>query len=525
MALILRRLRNRVLQRVVIDWGGGEIRSIETLLLLTNLLIFFVLAIPRLRAVYWMRHSVPIALLIGVAQVLTEGSRWQMVPAYTLAGLFFLVWLLRNIVPLDGPVRRILNNRVAVGLAVVLGALGLVVSIALPIVLPVFRFPHPGGPYEIGTLTHHWVDTSRPEIFATDPNARRELIVQIWYPAKGELSSPRAPYVQDADTLTPALARLINLPEFTLGHFEYVTTNATPSAPVADDKPNYPVLIFLEGANGFRQMNTFQIEELVSHGYIVAAIDQPYTAASVVFPDGHQATGLSLNQMKPLIRQSYSPADKAPTLKGRTFKSGITSYLAQDVIFTLDRLTTLNQADSNGILTGRLDLQRAGTFGISLGGIVGGETCRLETRLRACLVMDAPMPTDVVQAGLQQPTMWITRDTETMRLERRRAGGWSEVDISEHQTTMRTTFENQRGDGYFVRVPGMFHVNLTDVPYWSPLFSRLGVTGPIDRQRAHSIVNAYSLAFFDRHLKGQPKVLLHGPTEQYPEVLFETHQP
>jgi hypothetical protein len=139
--------------------------------------------------------------------------------------------------------------------------------------------------------------------------------------------------------------------------------------------------------------------------------------------------------------------------------------------------------------------------------------------------MDAPMPTDVVQAGLQQPTMWITRDAETMRLERRRAGGWSEVDISEHQVTMRTTFENLRGDGYFVRVPGMFHVNLTDVPYWSPLLSRLGVTGPIDRQRAYSIVNAYSLAFFDRHLKGQPRVLLKGPTEQYPEVLFETCQP
>ena len=26
-------------------------------------------------------------------------------------------------------------------------------------------------------------------------------------------------------------------------------------------------------------MNTFQVEELVSHGYIVAAIDQPYAAA------------------------------------------------------------------------------------------------------------------------------------------------------------------------------------------------------------------------------------------------------
>ena len=90
---------------------------------------------------------------------------------------------------------------------------------------------------------------------------------------------------------------------------------------------------------------------------------------------------------------------------------------------------------------------------------------------------------------------------------------------------MRAAFNSLRGDRYFVQVPGMFHANLTDVPYWSPLFSWFGVTGPIDGQRAHRIVNAYSLGFFDRHLEGQPGVLLNGPTEQYPEVRFETHRP
>jgi alpha-beta hydrolase superfamily lysophospholipase len=60
------------------------------------------------------------------------------------------------------------------------------------------------------------------------------------------------------------------------------------------------VLLFLEGATGFRQMNTFQVEELVSHGYVVAAIDQPGAAAAVVFPDGRQAAGLALSQLHAL---------------------------------------------------------------------------------------------------------------------------------------------------------------------------------------------------------------------------------
>ena len=423
-------------------------------------------------------------------------------------------------------------RRFAIVLAVGVAVFGLAFSVALPIALPVFRFPQPDGPYTVGTLTYHWVDGNRAEVFSADARARRELMVQIWYPAKAgpqpssqsSAPSPSDCYVQNADALAKAFSRLKHLPQFVFTPLKHVTTHAVPSAPVADDRPNHPVLIFLQGAFGFRQMNTFQVEALASHGYIVVAIDQPHTAAWVVFPDGREVGALPLEQMMPLIHQSYSPAAIAPTLNARAFDKGIVPYLAEDVSFTLNQLAQLNQADPNAVLTGRLDLQHVGTFGVSLGGIVGSEACRIEPRLRACLFMDAPMPVDVVKSGLQQPAMWITRDAETMRLERRRSGGWSEADISAHQTSMGTAFKNVRGAGYFVQVPGMFHVNLTDVPYWSPLLPWLGVTGPINARRAHDIINAYSLAFFNRHLLGRAQALLEGPATQYPEVIFDARQ-
>jgi hypothetical protein len=74
-------------------------------------------------------------------------------------------------------------------------------------------------------------------------------------------------------------------------------------------------------------------------------------------------------------------------------------------------------------------------------------------------------------------------------------------------------------------VPGMYHVNFSDAPYFSPIMSQIGLTGPIDGQRGQDIVNAYSSAFFDKHLKAQPETLLDGPTKQYPEVLFDTRRP
>jgi predicted dienelactone hydrolase len=495
-------------------------RPLETLLLLAILLTFFVLAVPRLPVMNWMGYAPLVALLIAVTQIVVEGPRWQMIPAYTLTIIFFLIWLLGIALPGGVHVNRIVSI-----LSAGVGILVLVISIALPILLPVFHFPKPKGLYAIGTVTYHWVDTSRPELFTADPNDHRELMVQVWYPARDEPSALRAMYIQDADAVTPAMARVTHFPGFLFTHFKYVTTNAVASAPVADDQASYPVLIYLTGLGGFRAASTFQIEELVSHGYIVVGIDQPGAVAMVRYSDGREISGWPKAEIDPLIMQSVEPEPQAPMLYGTALPDGLTPYFGQDVSFTLDQLSAVNASDPNHILTGRLDLRRVGTFGISLGGMNAAEACLKDPRLKACLIMDVWMTADVVKSGLQQPTMFMTRDADTMRLERERSGGWTEKDISLTLTTMRAVYESLLGDGYYLQIPTMFHINFTDAPYWSPIMSQMGLTGPIDGQRGFDIVNAYSLAFFDRYLEGQPSPLLNGPSEQYPEVVFETRRP
>lgn len=138
-----------------------------------------------------------------------------------------------------------------------LGAITLAILVAPLIIQPVFYFPRPAGQYTMGTLTYHLTDSNRAEIFSTDASKRRELMVQIWYPAKTakQLLSPspslRAPYVQDATALANALLRLKNLPAVLFRQFKYVTTHAIAGAPVADEKPSCPVLILLEGLLAF----------------------------------------------------------------------------------------------------------------------------------------------------------------------------------------------------------------------------------------------------------------------------------
>lgn len=497
-------------------------RPVEILLVVADLLTFLVVAVTRLRATRWMGGIALITLSLAAVQILVEGPRWQMILAYILTGSLLFVWVIQSFGKSSGIVKRILTSRLVAGCAISLAIIGLGLSAALPVVLPVFHFPRPSGPYAIGTVTYHWTDVSRREAFSPDKTMRRELMVQIWYPARQGSSSSSAPYLPDADAVTTALARLHHLPDIAFQYLKYVTTNAAESVPVANDQPDYPVLIYLEGLTGYRQLSTFQVEELVSHGYIVVGIDQPGVAASVVFPDGHQIaiTGL-FTQIQSLVNQSLSPAEKSPQIFGQTFKDGIIPYFAHDVSFTLDQLAVLNTKDPQGILTGKLDLAHTGMFGVSLGGMVGAEACLKDPRLKVCLVMDVAMTADVVHSGLQQPVMWITRPADTMRLERQKDGGWPEQAIEQTQTTMRTVYNSLPGDGYFVQVPGAFHIDFTDLDLLSPLFPIPGIIdGPIGSQRAHEIINAYSLAFFDKYLKSEPEALLAGPSAYYPEVIF-----
>jgi len=494
-------------------------RFFEILLSITNLLAFLGLAIPRLHAMRWKGYVSLVALLIAFAQIGVEGPRWQMIPAYGLTILFVLIWLFGIALPGRGHVHRI----VAI-LSTGAGMVVFIVSIVLPILMPVFHFAQPTGPYGIGTVIYHWVDTSRPELFTPDPNDHRELMAQVWYPAKPEPSGPHALYIQDGDAVTLAMAHLLRFPDFLFTHFKYVTTNAVASAPIADNFSSYPVLIYLTGLDGFRAVSTFQIEALVSHGYIVVGLDQPGAVAMARFPDGRQISGWKKAEIDPLIMQSVEPQPNAPALYGKALPDGIIPYFAQDVTFALDQLSAVNISDPEHILTCRLDLGHAGTFGISLGGMTAGEACLKEPRLKACLIMDVWMTADVVRSGLQQPTMFITRDADTMRLERQRSGGWTEKDIALTLTTMRAVFERLPGDGDYLQIPTMFHLNFTDFPYWLPITSQLGLTGPIDGQRGFDILNAYSLAFFDRYLKSQPSPLLDGPSKQFPEVILETHR-
>jgi hypothetical protein len=69
-------------------------------------------------------------------------------------------------------------------------------------------------------------------------------------------------------------------------------------------------------------------------------------------------------------------------------------------------------------------------------------------------------------------------------------------------------------------IRGTTHRNYSDSPFFSPLKFLTGA-GAISTDRAVQIINQYTLAFFDKTLKGQSEPLLAGVSPDFPEARLE----
>ncbi|MBL7162268.1 MAG: hypothetical protein ISS57_06655 [Anaerolineales bacterium] len=205
--------------------------------------------------------------------------------------------------------------------------------------------------------------------------------------------------MENAEVMGPAIADYLVLPSFSLDHLTYAESHAYKNAPLAGSQDTYPLLLFSHGWNGFRAQNSFQVEELASHGYVVVAPDHTYGAVTTVFSDGRVAgnnpqalpfgAGLPINEFRPIAKK-------------------LVRQWAEDLGFILDRLSQDYSGIQLGLLSGRLDLENVGVLGHSTGGGAAIEFCAQDSRCAAVFGMDpymTPVSEDVLTKGISQPLL------------------------------------------------------------------------------------------------------------------------
>jgi len=77
-------------------------------------------------------------------------------------------------------------------------------------------------------------------------------------------------------------------------------------------------------------------------------------------------------------------------------------------------------------------------------------------------------------------------------------------------------YDHAAGPAYLVTVKGTQHYNFTDMTLASPLAQSFHLSGPINGDQMVRIMNAYTLAFFDKHLRDLAAPLLNGISADFP---------
>jgi len=438
------------------------------------------------------------ALVVIVTHGRVEGLRWQMYPLYAFTTILFLMSLPAYLRARgEGELQPRPTGRALAGLGLSLALLA--VSTALPALLPVPAIPPPSGSYSVGTTTRLLVDETRREIYSGETEPRR-FMLQFWYPAQPPTPELKpAAWMPDAALIAPEIAEYIGLPRFFLNHLVYARSSAYPDLPPRRETGPYPVLVFIHGWNGFRQQSTFLMQELASHGYVVASLDLPYGARLVVFPGGSLA---------PNNPNALPPSSSLPRDEYEATARILVNQWAGDLAYTLDWLAEVNTNPAEP-LNGLLNLDQIGIFGHSTGGGAAIQFCGTDARCQAGLTYDAfvrPVSVEVLQNGSQQPFLYIFSEL------------WPFVRNTE---LFEAYYRQVPPTNRVVTILGADHYDFTDLPALSPLAPQLGLKGPIDGARVQQLLMEYTLAFFDQTLKNQPTPLLAGPSQDYPEARFD----
>lgn len=369
----------------------------------------------------------------------------------------------------------------------------LIVSIALPSIFPVFKLPQPSGPYEVGTKDLHLI-LDRDEVITTDKTDKRALMIKVWYPSNESLGK-QDPYIDEGGR--HGFAQKYGLPNSAFNYLDKIETRVYRDINIAKEK--FPVLIFSHGYNSKANSYYALLSEIVSHGYVVFAVNHTYESTGSTFPDGtevyfnyqyaQEIESDTWRLMEPVVEAFNN--DLTFEERHPIVKKGLTSYFVRDMEerWAMDVVDVVNQIvdwNSNGFFKGHLDSSNIGVFGHSRGGGAAGEALLTDNRIKAGANIDGVQWGRIVNTSFDDPFLYISAD-------------WPEdkEDLNSH------AYINKSKDVFYeAKVLGTLHSNFMDIPYMIPV-KTLSQAGSIDPDLAIEITSKVVTAFFDKHLKNK----------------------
>ena len=356
------------------------------------------------------------------------------------------------------------------------------------------------GQHLIGTKRMVWIDSTRTNWFLDGYGPYRQLMAQIWYPADASalLSSvKKSKYIDNKKALTYTIElQGYKIPEILTNQIGSIKCNSWEDAlPLSNKK--FPILIFSHGHGGLRTQNTNQVEELVSHGYVVIAVDHTYDAGFVEFPDGNIAYSLTAK-----------PEGERLNETPETFYTRF-GYRVDDIDFVINKIDSFDDYDLN--ISSIMDKNNIGIFGHSFGCLTSVYATYFNDRIKSCFGLDGwfePLHDSLVFKNLNKPIMHLGQNNKGDEQF------WNDVNFIK----MNNFIKSNSDLSVMIDIPGSHHYDYTDFTYFSYVAKKLNFSGIVPTKKMAKIMNVTLLDFFNHTLKNDKKINLDNYKKEFSEI-------
>jgi len=431
------------------------------------------------------------SLLFGT--IMTIGANWRMIPAY-------IVLLLLTLQVFVKPKSTMVSKKLSMKIFKILGiVVATFAMFTLPKLFPIMSFPEPTGEYTVGTQTFHLIDKNRKEFVVPNHQVNRELMIQVYYPAEKGTGQP-SPYFEHIDALTEQLAATQGFPYIATTHLGLTKTHSYQDATPIKSKEKFPLLLFAHGMSLYSRQNTFQLEELVSHGYIVVALNFTGDAATTIFPDGD--------------RVDFTPIENTITFLNNRIK-----LWEQDASFVLDEVIKADFDKNFHPIASLIDFDNIGMLGHSFGGATSTQMLVKDSRIKAAIDMDGGLYGDSMPAhGPAKPFMLMNAEASINFMKE----AYSQQPGNRDELFVESYLRNktiEKPGVYTAIIPKTNHGSFTDLAAVSPIINESGA----DVNAIYKLINELSLGFFDKNLKGIHENKLNEIQKAHPEINLTLH--
>ena len=400
-----------------------------------------------------------------IALLLPGGQKWRLVPALGLLAVLLAVAAVKW---LRGRGREDAEKKAgSVVASCVLSILFLTLSLLPAFVFTGYRGLPVSGQHPIAQASAILVDRSRTDPFEQD-GSFREVPVHFYYPADAAAGE------------------------------------------------RFPLVVFSHGAFGYYESNTSTYRELVSRGYVVAALDHPHhafftqdTAGKTVLVDR------DFFQTASALNNSNSFLD--PEARFPIFRSWMELRTA-DMNCVLDALQAAggsgaldgawflpeNNADTILSVLKMTDLTKIGLMGHSMGGATAVQVGRERSDVSAVVDLDGTMLGE--ELGAENGTYLINQEPYAVPVLE--FANWEQYNDRREYPALGYLYPNDvllshAAESYYVTVRDTLHMDFTDLPLLSPTLGKLLGSGERGCEETMNVVNGLVREFFDYTLKGE----------------------